>query len=498
MFTEKDIKQIHEKGLTAEKVELQIQNFIKGFPFANIVEPAIPNNGIVVFDDEKTKQIIDYYIRESKNITITKFVPASGAASRMFKSLFEFYNDENAVIEDFVDVKEFFDNIERFAFYSELEYVLNILNVKLQPENYKKIIGLVINDGGLNYSFLPKALIKFHKYNSGVFTSLDEHLIEAAKYAKNESNNSNLVFTVSANHKQLFNERINKLQAIFEKEFNVNYSIELTEQKTSTDIIAVDNSNKPFRNTDGTLLFRPGGHGALIENLNEIDSDIVFVKNIDNVVHHKYIDETIKHKQLLAGYLLAIKKQVDIYLSGINSAEYNLNEIEDFVKTQFNIEFSTKYANYNTEERLEFLKQKLNRPIRVCGMVKNEGEPGGGPYWVKEPDGTKQLQIVESAEISEKDKVIMKNATHFNPVDLVCSVKDYKGNKFDLLQYVNSNAGFISEKSKDGKVLKAQELPGLWNGAMANWITLFVEVPVITFNPVKTVNDLLRKQHLGE
>ena len=495
MFTENDLKQITEKGLTKAKVEQQIQNFITGFPYANVVKAATPDNGIIVLNEEKTNEIIEFYKQESKNITITKFVPASGAASRMFKALFEFFNAQSPNIDNYPEVKVFFENIQQFAFYGELDYILNLLNVELKPENYQKIIGLVLNDGGLNYGFLPKALIKFHKYETGVFTSLDEHLVEAAKYAKNDSNNSNLVFTVSAEHKQLFNERIDRLKSLFENEFNVNYNIELTEQKSSTDIIAVDNNNKPFRNSDGSLLFRPGGHGALIENLNDIDSDIIFVKNIDNVVHQKYIGETIKYKQVIAGYLLTIKKQTEIFLSNINNAEYNLEEIENFVKSELFIEFAEAYADFNTEQKLEYLTQKLNRPIRVCGMVKNEGEPGGGPFWVKEPDGTSQLQIVESAEISDKDMDIVKNATHFNPVDLVCSTKDFEGNKFNLLEFVNANAGFISEKSKDGKFLKAQELPGLWNGAMANWTTLFVEVPIITFNPVKTVNDLLRKEH---
>ncbi len=498
MFTENDLKQITEKGLTKTKVEQQIQNFITGFPYADIVKPATPNNGILVLNNKRINEIVELYKNESKNITITKFVPASGAASRMFKALFEFYNANNPNINNYTPVKEFFTNIKQFAFYSELEYILNILNIELKPENYQKIIGLVLNDGGLNYGFLPKALIKFHKYKSGVFTSLDEHLVEAAKYAKNELGKSNLVFTVSAEHKQLFNERIAKLKALFEEEFNVNYNIKLTEQKSSTDIIAVDSNNKPFRNNDGSLLFRPGGHGALIENLNDIDSDIIFVKNIDNVVHQKYIDDTIKYKQIIAGYLLIIKKHIEKHLVSIDKTDFNLIEIESFVKSELCINFSKNYDKYNKEEKINYLKQKLNRPIRVCGMVKNEGEPGGGPFWVKESDGTSQLQIVESAEISENDKAILKNATHFNPVDLVCATKDYNGNNFNLLKFVNTNAGFISEKSKDGKRLKAQELPGLWNGAMANWITLFIEVPIITFNPVKTVNDLLREQHLGK
>jgi len=498
MFTETDLKQITKKGLTKAKVEQQIQNFINGFPFANLVKPATPNNGIIILNTEKTNEIIKFYKQESKNITISKFVPASGAASRMFKALFDFFNADNPNIDDFSDVKTFFNNIKQFAFYTELDYILNLLNIELKPDNYQKIIGLVLNDGGLNYGFSPKALIKFHKYKSGIFTSLDEHLIEAAKYAKNKEENSNLVFTVSAEHKQLFTNRISKLKLLFEKEFNVNYNIELTEQKSSTDIIAVDNNNKPFRNNDSSLLFRPAGHGALIENLNNIDSDIVFIKNIDNVVHQKYIDETIKYKQVIAGYLLAVKKQIETYLSGIDNAEYDIEEIKNFVKTDLCIEFTDSYKGFNTKQKLEYLKKKLNRPIRVCGMVKNEGEPGGGPFWVKEPDGTNQLQIIESAEIDNNAKGIVKNATHFNPVDLVCATKDYKGNKFNLLEFVNNKAGFISEKYKDGKQLKAQELPGLWNGAMANWITLFIEVPIITFNPVKTVNDLLRNVHLGK
>ena len=501
MFTKQDIEQIQAKGLTVEKVVNNILNFENGFPFANIIKAATPNNGIVVLDDKRINEIVEYYKQQSKNISITKFVPASGAASRMFKALFEFYNAEAHKIDNFLEVKQFFENIENFAFYTELVYILKVLNIDLAPDNYQKILGLVLNDGGLNYSFLPKALIKFHKYKSGVFTSLDEHLFEAAMYAKNEMSKSNLVFTVSANHVQLFNHRINSVKSVFEKEFSVNYKIELTEQKSSTDIIAVGLNNEPFRTGNGELLFRPGGHGALIENLNEIDSDIIFIKNIDNVVHNKFAETTIKYKQLIAGYLLSVKERVDAFLSGIKNEEYNIDEIEMFVNNDLCIELSKDYSKYSDKKKIDYLKLKLNRPIRVCGMVKNEGEPGGGPYWVKEPDGVMQLQIVESAEIDTDNaqaKAVMNSATHFNPVDLVCSVKDFEGNKFDLSKFVNKNAGFISSKSLNGKELRAQELPGLWNGAMSNWITLFVEVPIITFNPVKTVNDLLRNEHLGK
>ncbi len=497
MFIENDLKQILAKGLTKEKVEQQINNFVTGFPFANIVNTATPENGIVVLNNSEVSDIVEFYKNESKKISITKFVPASGAASRMFKDLFEFLNSENSNFTNFSEVKTFFERLKDFAFYAELTDVLSKNNI--DENDYKKVLEFLLSERGLNYGFLPKALIKFHKYKINAKTSIEEHLFEAASYAKNDKKQANLVFTVSADHNLLFQQKINEVKAECENMFDVKFNIELTEQKQSTDIIAVDENNLPFREKDGSLIFRPGGHGALIENLNEIDADIIFIKNIDNVVHQNFAGKTIDYKQVIAGVLLKTKAKVNELLNSIENNNFNADEVAKILNNEFAIKTSQEFKKYTKNEKTDYLKTKLNRPIRVCGMVKNEGEPGGGPFWVKEADGTVQLQIVESAEIDKKNvenSKILNTSTHFNPVDLVCSTKDYKNQKFDLLNFVNYSAGFISEKSKNGKALKAQELPGLWNGAMSNWITLFVEVPLITFNPVKTVNDLLRKEHL--
>ena len=498
MFTQKDIEQIKHHGLDVETVKQQIENFIKGFPFAKIEKPASINDGILKFTDEETDNIASAYDEKIKDKTIVKFVPASGAASRMFKEYFAF-TEKNQKLDENKQVEDFFNNISKFAFYEDLKSILDEQNIEINEQNIHKIVDILIDKNGLNYGHLPKALIKFHKYSDSEYTSLEEHLFEASQYAKNNKQEANLIFTVSPEHRSLFNNKINSIKHVFETKYNTGFSIKLTEQKPSTDMIAVDENNNVFRNSDGSLLFRPGGHGALIENLNEISADLVFIKNIDNVIHQDYASDVMKYKKLLASVLLDIQNEVFSYLRLIDENKANIKEIEEFTGKKLQIVLPEKYSNFNNEEKLNYLKQKLNRPLRVCGMVKNEGEPGGGPFWVKHIDDSLQLQIVESAEIDKNDpkaQNILQSSTHFNPVDIVCSLRNYKGEKFDLSKFVNKNAGFISNKSKDGKTLKAQELPGLWNGAMYDWNTIFVEIPVITFNPVKILNDLLRKYHL--
>ncbi len=497
MFTKDDVKQIEQRGVSVEDVKKQMEYLKKGFPYASITAPATLNSGIKKFSETEITSKISKFNNISKEKKIVKFVPASGAASRMFKAYFSFIQKQEK-IEDNAQVKEFFENIDYFAFYDELKSLLDKENITVDEENIYQIVDLLINKQGLNYGHLPKALILFHKYKDRKLTPIDEHLYEAEKYSKDKNNTSSIVFTVSPEHKKEFINKLEKSIAEFEKIYKTSYSIKLTEQKPSTDTIAVDENNNLFRNSDGTLLFRPGGHGALIENLNEIDADVVFIKNIDNVVHQQFAEETIRYKKLLAVELNEIQEQIFKYLHQIDNKNFLLKEIEDFAKTKLNIKFSDEYKNFDDKNKAEYLHKKLNRPVRICGMVKNEGEPGGGPFWVKHTDGSEQLQIVESAEIDMQDatsKQIVNKATHFNPVDLVCGLKNYKSEKFDLKKYVNPDTGFISSKSKDGKALKALELPGLWNGAMYDWNTIFVEVPLITFNPVKILNDLLRKTH---
>lgn len=501
MFTQNDIKQFNAKGISPEKVEHQLTNFKKGFPYVNIIKAATINNGILKLNDESLETYISLYEQAEKAEKIVKFVPASGAASRMFKQLFEFKDDAEADIfnEKFKAIDTFFKNITKFAFYEDLK------NVCKQDVDFKEgskvVLSCLLDDKGLNYGSLPKGLLKFHKYNDKARTPAEEHLVEGAEYA-NSNGKVNIHFTISPEHKSIFIKHINEVKSEYEKKYNVSFNIDFSVQKSSTDTIAVDLQNNPFRNEDGSILFRPAGHGALIENLNDIVADIIFVKNIDNVVPDRIKKDTITYKKAIAGVL--IEKRNHIY-SLINKLKGDVTEelileAKKFLETELFISLDNKFATKTIEEKAKYLLRKLNRPVRVCGMVKNEGEPGGGPFFVQKESGSISLQIVEGAQIdmknSEKVKIV-ENATHFNPVDLVLSVKDFQDNDFDLHKFIDFETGFISTKSKDGKDLKAQELPGLWNGAMAKWNTIFVEVPISTFNPVKVVNDLLRDAHQG-
>jgi hypothetical protein len=501
MLTDKDIKQIKSKGLSQFDIESQLENLRKGFPYVNIIRPAIINDGIIKLSDMEVNGYAKSY--NDLNPDTIKFVPASGAASRMFKFLFEFYESSkdqynNLQEIDNAEVKNFFENLNQFAFYSDLENVLrdNKLDLKtlLEEGKYKEILKYFLFDDGLSYGDKPKGVLSFHNYGSESRTAFEEHLAEGLSYAKSENGVVKIHFTISNEHEELFQQVISNKLKTFEEEHNIKFEITFSQQKPSTDMVAVDLQNELFKNEDNSLLFRPGGHGALIENLNDLNADIIFIKNIDNVVPDSLKQDTILYKKALAGILLSYQEKIFNYIQILESNEFDselLMEIESFVKNDLCYNFSG-LLDSNT------LIKILNRPIRVCGMVKNEGEPGGGPFWVKQNNGMENLQIIESAQIDQsqiENKEIIKSASHFNPVDLICATKNYKGEKFDLLKYRDSNTGFISKKSQNGKELKAQELPGLWNGAMANWNTIFVEVPIITFNPVKTVNDLLRKEH---
>jgi hypothetical protein len=501
MITDKDIKQIESKGLSLIDIESQLENFRKGFPYVNIVRPAIISDGIIKLSDTEVNAYEKLY--SDLNPDTIKFVPASGAASRMFKFLFEFYEsckDQYKSLQeiDNAEVKSFFENLNQLAFYTDLQKVLidNKLDIKtlLVEGKFKEILKYFLFDNGLNYGNKPKGVLLFHNYDSEPRTAFEEQLVEGVSYAKSEKGVVKIHFTISSEHEDLFQQVISDKLQKFEEEYNINFEISFSQQKSSTDVVAVDLQNELVRNEDNSLLFRPGGHGALIENLNDLDADIIFIKNIDNVVPDSLKQETILYKKALAGVLLSYQEKIFNYIQILESNEFDselLMEIESFVKDDLCYNFSGSLDSNN-------LLEILNRPIRVCGMVKNEGEPGGGPFWVKQNGGIENLQIVESAQIDQskiENKEIIKSASHFNPVDLICATKNYKGEKFDLLNYRDLNTGFISKKSQSGKELKAQELPGLWNGAMANWNTIFVEVPIITFNPVKTVNDLLRKEH---
>ena len=474
MFTQEDLKQLAERGISQEKAEEQLRCFRTGFPNLNIVAASALGKGIMKpapAEEEAYLKDWDKYLEE--NHTILKFVPASGAASRMFKNLFEYL--ENGKKTDFI--RQFLDNLEHFAFYPEL---IRLAGVDADGQT---LVRTLLEK--MNYGQLPKGLLLFHSYPDGARTPALEHMVEGALYAQNAKKEVNLHFTVSHEHKALFEAHIQKHLKEYEKRFGVHYHISFSEQKPSTDTMAADMKGKPFRTKEGKMLFRPGGHGALIENLGEQEADVVFIKNIDNVVPDRLKDPTIRYKRLLAGILVNKQAKAFRYLRELDLGMANLKEIQRFLNDELSLQLS-KYTS-------DTMRAALNRPIRVCGMVKNEGEPGGGPFLVKEADGRIQNQILESSQIA--DKSLMATATHFNPVDLVCGIRDYQGRPFDLPAYVDPKTGFISQKSKDGRELQALELPGLWNGAMANWNTIFVEVPIETFNPVKTVNDLLREQH---
>ena len=514
MFTNADLKQIEQKGINIEIVEKQLDNFRKGFPYVNLYAPATPGNGLLCFTDEEAKKWESYYNKNYADYEILKFVPASGAASRMFKHLHEFrqkYNDSPEAIDmfeadkGFGSVFNFFSNIKKFAFYADLKEVMakNGLDLDglIEKRDFNPVLDYFLKDIGLGYSKLPKGLLLFHKYSDGNRMAMEEHLVEAISYAKNVDGKAAVHFTISPEHKKLFEEAVSLRKKRYEENNDISIEVSYSQQKSSTDTIAVDMNNEPFRDDDGTILFRPGGHGALIENFNDLKGEIVFVKNIDNVVPDRLREPTILYKKVIGGILLDLQKKTFAFLEKLddgNLTDEELNDIQDFSKNQLNIFFPAAFEGFDKMEKIDFLYNKLNRPMRVCGMVKNEGEPGGGPFWVKDTNGGLSLQIVETSQIdfSKPDqKEIVSRATHFNPVDLVCGVRDFKGNQFDLRKFVDPQTGFISHKSKDGRELKAQELPGLWNGAMADWITIFVEAPLITFNPVKTVNDLLREQH---
>lgn len=446
MFTPQDIQQLEQRGITLAEAERQMECFRTGFPELDIVAAASTKKDGGILKPTRAEQ--DAYIETwnqylAEGHKVLKFVPASGAASRMFKALFEYL--ENGEETDFI--KKFLSEKDKFAFGPELA----------GKEGQEAVRYLLEN---MNYGNLPKGLLLFHSYRDGARTPALEHLVEGALYAASNGQ-VHLHFTVSHDHLPLFRQHIADNLKKFEEKYNVHYDVTFSEQLPSTDTLAANPDNTPFRTKEGKLLFRPGGHGALIQNLNQQDADIVFVKNIDNVVPDRLKKDTVRYKQILAGVLVAEQKRI-------------FERLQD--------------PTVSKEE-----KAKLNRPIRVCGVVKNTGEPGGGPFLVRDEDGTISSQILESVQIS--DPALMAQATHFNPVDLVCAIRDVNGKPFNLPDYVDPKTGFISSKSKDGKELKALELPGLWNGAMAKWNTIFVEVPVSTFNPVKTVNDLLRDQH---
>lgn len=496
-------QKIEQQGMPLDEVKAQIKNFEEGFPFLPIVSAAKIGNGIKVLTDPEIQHFQETYPVNAAGKTIVKFVPASGAASRMFKDLFSFLEADSDLSKS-PFTQKFIDNIQKFAFFRDLENSLqqsgSSVKKALSLKDYKQIVAHLLNDEGLGYGNLPKGLLKFHHYPDHDRSPTYEHFVEGVMYGLGKDKTVRLHFTVSPEHEEKFKAEVAEIQPKLEKEYGVKFEVEYSQQKKSTDTIAVNMDNTPFLEEDGSILFRPAGHGALLENLNEIDGDLIFIKNIDNVVPDRLKGTTKEYKIALGGLLMEIQEEVFEALTKLERSIdiFSVSFAENVIRGILGGKIPFHYPDMQIAEKGHYLQTKLNRPIRICGMVKNTGEPGGGPFWIQEDDGSLSLQIAETAQINVDDhaqKEIFQSATHFNPVDLVCATKDFRGHKFDLLKFRDMRTGFITEKSKNGRDLQAQELPGLWNGAMAGWNTVFVEVPLITFNPVKTVNDLLRDEH---
>ncbi len=513
MFSEKDIEQIKGKGIALDQVERQITRLKNGMSFSNLIAAAKLDKGIERYDDTEMEALMHLYEGKQNDLDIVKFVPASGAATRMFKFLFQFLQSFRPNKESLTNYAErkndtligpFFKDIEKLPFYDEVIKKIResevIFDALSPEEQFMVFVQTMLDEKALNYSFLPKGLLPFHKYGIEVKTAFLEHLYEATLYAASNQK-ANLHFTISKKHHSYFEKELERMQEQLEDATNTKFNVSFSYQKESTETVALAEHDKLFRNDDGSILFRPAGHGALLENLNSLDFDIIFIKNIDNIVVSTLNQNVSNYKKLLVGVLIEVQEKVFNYLNildGGNLSEADIKMMALFLRYRLNVLIDSDFESFPLVKKQDYLKDKLNRPIRVCGMVKNQGEPGGGPFWVRDKNDNISLQIVEFAQIdfSRRDQQeIVYKASHFNPTDLVCGVRNYKGEKFDLMAYVDHEAAFITTKTQNGVDIKALELPGLWNGSMAYWNSVFVEVPVETFNPVKTVNDLLKPVH---
>lgn len=500
-----DIETLKTKGISEEKLREELQQLHDGFPYLEVIAPATAGNGIMVTNESQRLHYIDLwnaFLAEGGNVV--KMVPASGAASRMFKNLFAFA-DGDSMTPDTDFIHQFCDSIRKFPFYKELDETCHRLYSEgieqlFASERHRDVVSALIRPEGMNYGQLPKALLAFHATPEGYHVALEEHLAEGAQYASGPDKKASVHFTVSPDHRQLMLDKIERSLPVMKEKYGVDFDVTLSEQKPSTDTVAANLDGSPFR-VDGELFFRPGGHGALIENLNDLEADVVFLKNIDNVVPDSRRQTTIEYKKVLGGILVSVHERIMQYMeeltAGLPSRE-ELNEMLDYLRNVLSV--TGDHADSLEDlELADYLYCKFNRPLRVCGMVRNEGEPGGGPFLVRDAhDGMIAPQILESTQINPEDPKameMMKHSTHFNPVDLAVCLISPEGGRFDLRDYVDKSTGFISSKSVKGVEIKALELPGLWNGAMSDWNTIFVEVPAETFNPVKTVNDLLRPAH---
>lgn len=510
-YTKEDIRQFKSRGMKSEAVDAQLADFQKGFTPVTLSEPATVGNGILRIAPEEEERLTAVYEEAGATADIVKMVPASGSASRMFKDLFAFADSYRGTVEEFLELvqqkqpgsmHDFFLKINELPFYTRLSDIIwkdgKSIERMIEKREFNEILKYILTKKGLNYGNTPKALVDFHIYRDFVRTAFDEHLVEGALYA-GSGKKVQIHFTVAEEYLPLFQARLRKVTKVFEKMFGVKYEVTFSFQKPSTDRVSVDTDGNLLRDEKGEIVFHPGGHGALIYNLNELKADLIFIKNIDNVIPDRAKGDTVKYKKLLAGVLLETRRKIFDYLALLDKkpTEEQLREIENFLPLLGYREAPGK-THKDNKGRIKHLREILDRPVRVCGMVKNEGEPGGSPLWVNMPDGSTRLMIIESAQVNREDKgqvQCFNRSTHFNPVDIVCSTKNRKGKQYDLEEFISAEQGFITRKSHKGKEILVRELPGLWNGAMANWNTLFVEVPLTTFTPVKTVFDLFRFEH---
>lgn len=506
MFPKKDLQYFQEKGIALESIQKQLESFRKGIDYVHIIAPVNRGNGLYSPDQKKVEYYNKLFDEKITDFRFGRFIPASGAASRMFKDLFEFMAELESsnkelylLLKENPNLEEFLKQLDSYPFYEDLSSYLSDLNIN-DKEDVLKILKNLLENQGLNYGNLPKALLKFHAYHNESRTAMEEHFEEASRYLADRENRIFLHFTVSPEHRKLFDEMADVLCEKYLRNKKISFQLGFSEQKASTDTLAVSEDNLPFRKENGELLFRPGGHGALLENLNDLNEEIVFIGNIDNIGPDRIKAERIKYKKLLGGILIEkasiIHSILDRLEKGIHADPMGI-EILKIIR-ELSPESADKLAKTGRDDFFLDAFNFLNRPIRICGMVRNSGEPGGGPFWIRNKNGEVSKQIIESSQINLDDieqERIFQSSTHFNPVDMACYIRDFKGNKFNLADFRDDDMGFISRKSLGDRKLKALELPGLWNGSMAGWLTWFVDVPEQTFTPVKMVFDLVRESH---
>jgi ribosomal protein S18 len=499
LFTQNDLRRIKKLGLTPRDVEKQMDLYRHGSNYLDLNRPCAINDGILSIQKAEMDELIKLYEREAGKFRLLKFVPASGAASRMFAEWFSALEKDGFASPALN--KSFLRNLKKYPFYSLIKKNKRASQL-IEKKNIKGLLDYILSANGLNFGWLPKALIPFHQYRAGdARTPLEEHLFEAVQYVRSAGDVCHLHFTISQEHKKDVAKKIKTVKSKYENFCRIKYIISSSVQSPSTNMLAVDENNLPLRDAEGNLIFRPGGHGSLLTNLQNLDADFIFIKNIDNIVPEKLLRKTLPYKKMLGGLALKIQQKIFATLRQMENDEIDSKQIDEIKNycSRINIIFPRSITRQSLKQQKQNIFSSLNRPLRVCAIVRNEGEPGGAPFWVDERDGNQTLQIVESGHVdksSPKQMAVWSAAQYFNPVDLVCCMKNYRGEKFNLDSYVNRDAYLITMKNEKGRSLKALESPGLWNGGMAYWNTIFVELPIIVFNPVKTVNDLLRPEHI--